>query len=239
MRSKTIFGALLVSVALCSQGFGFGLLDNVLGLNNGGCCGCCEKACCEPACCEKPCCEPCCDLFGGLKGLLSCKSCGCCEPACCEEACCEPACCEEACCEPACCESCCKPCCDLFGGLKGLLSCKSCGCCEPACCEEACCEKACCEPKCCEETCCEPRCRKQRCITVRLPNLGLLDAIGDLLCCKKSCCCESCCDACGNGVPAAAPAEEAAPLPPAPKADDPTASLNRGNIRNVSRTIIQ
>ena len=36
MRSKTIFGALLVSAALCSQGFGFELLDRMLGLNGGG-----------------------------------------------------------------------------------------------------------------------------------------------------------------------------------------------------------
>ena len=40
MRSKTIFGALLVSAALCSQGFGSELLDRMLGLNNGGCGGC-------------------------------------------------------------------------------------------------------------------------------------------------------------------------------------------------------
>ena len=68
MNGKTIFGALLVSVALCSQGFGFELLDRMLGLNCGGCgeckacakVACCEKAgkcCCpEPACCAKPAC---------------------------------------------------------------------------------------------------------------------------------------------------------------------------------------
>ena len=54
MRSKMIFGALLVSVALCSQGFGFELLDRMLGLNGGGCCEC--NACAKVA----PCCQPCC-----------------------------------------------------------------------------------------------------------------------------------------------------------------------------------
>ncbi len=50
MRGKTIFGALLVSVALCSQGFGFELLDRMLGLNGGGCGEC--NACAKVACCE-------------------------------------------------------------------------------------------------------------------------------------------------------------------------------------------
>ena len=75
MKGKTIFGALLVSVALCSQGFGFELLDRMLGLNCGGCGEC--KACAKVACCEKAgkcCCpEP---------------ACGCCaKPACCAKAC--------------------------------------------------------------------------------------------------------------------------------------------------------
>ena len=73
MRCKTIFGALLVSVALCSQGFGFELLDRMLGLNGGGCgeCNACAKvACCQPAV-PKACCA---------NGLL-------CEAACCEKAC--------------------------------------------------------------------------------------------------------------------------------------------------------
>ena len=152
MRSKTIFGALLVSVALLSsQGFGFELLDNMLGLNRGGCGGC-EPACCEKACCEKACCEP------------------------------------QA-CEPQCGQSCCKDSCDLFAGLKGLLSCNSC------------CQSSCCEADCCEAVSC---------------------------------------NGCGGGAPAAAPtaAGEAAPLPPAPKADDPTASRKRGGVRSVSRVVV-
>ena len=33
MKGKTIFGALLVSAVLCSQGFSFELMDRMLGLN--------------------------------------------------------------------------------------------------------------------------------------------------------------------------------------------------------------
>ena len=106
MRTKIVFGALLLSVALCSPGF------------SGECCatgGCCpEPACCaKPACCEKACgCEAgcgsrCCeratplkDLFAGLKDLCACHRCGACEA--CGKGCCpEPACCAK----PACCAS--------------------------------------------------------------------------------------------------------------------------------------
>ena len=127
MRSKTIFGALLVSVALCSQGFSFELLDRMLGLNGGGCgeCNTCAKVApcepcaktCAPACCEKaPCCErgkvcrptPVRDLFANMKDLFEAKGCqceptGCCEaPKCCPE----PTCCEK----PKCCHKvrCCE-----------------------------------------------------------------------------------------------------------------------------------
>ena len=55
MRCKTIFGALLVSVALCSQGFSFELLDRMLGLNGGGCCEC--NACAKVAPCPTVLCQ--------------------------------------------------------------------------------------------------------------------------------------------------------------------------------------
>ena len=166
MKAKMVFGALLLSAALCSQGFGFELLANMVGLNRGG--GqCCEPAC-EPECCE-PACETCCkrrDLFGRMKGLFACKSCckpvcgdkvaccapepECCEPECCEPAC-EPECCEPACCEPECCEPACKPACRKRGPLCCLLDDlfgrRKC-CARTACCEQACCEPACCEPAC-------------------------------------------------------------------------------------------
>ena len=99
MRSKTIFGALLVSVALCSQGFGFELLDRMLGLNGGGCGECnacarsppvqpCAKTCAPkpPAARRPPCCAsaarkcrptPVRDLFANIKDMFEAKGCQC------------------------------------------------------------------------------------------------------------------------------------------------------------------
>ncbi len=256
MKGRIVFGALLLtSVALCSQGFGFELLDNMLGLNR-GCGSCCEQAPCdpcekvkacapEPACCgvENPgCCaprRPVCDLFNGLKGLFCCKpSCKkqCCDPCdpCGEVKACAP---EPQCCDP--CDTGCGPCAKkcrprLFANLCKPV-CKPA--CEPAC--EPTCEPACnpCKPRCCKPTpvrdfleklfsCCNPRCKKS--------------------CCKPACGegCEVACGGCGvtesTAAPAkAAPAEEAAPLPAAPKAD-PSASLQRTrNILQASRDVVQ
>ena len=245
MKVKTIVGTLLVSVALCSQGFSFELLDRLLGLNCGGCgaCGACsevtccepEEACCtpEPTCCEEPVCDPCrpkCDLFSGLKGLFKCNACG--DP-CCEQTCePEPVCCEP---EPTCCEP--DPCCRkplLNFNLKKLLPCRK-SCCNP----EPCCEP---EPVCCEpDPCCKPKCR---------PLLGLLD---NLFSCKKGCntCGEPAgCSTCGGGEtietiieasPAEAPAiieDEAAPLPQAPV--DSEARIRRPYpVYQVSRSIVR
>jgi len=251
MKGRMVFVALLMSVALCSQGFGFELLDNMLGLNRG--CTACDPACCSPACCDPAvkCCTP--------------------EPACCKKvACCDPV------CKPNCCDPCCKPC-DLFSGLRGLFACKRCcdpgcdnaccpeakccapepKCCDPCCKPKRCCKpRRCCKPKCCEApaccekpACCDP-CGKARCRRCCTPVLDFLD---DLFCCRSKCCCKpKCCDpgcceevagtCCGCGVevtPAkAAPAEKAAPLPaPAPKAD-PSASLYRSrNVRQASRNV--
>jgi hypothetical protein len=261
MRSKTIFGALLVSVALCSQGFGFELLDRMLGLNCGGCgecnacakVACCEKACpkaCEPAC-EKACpkaCEPTCDnacggtckkcrrtpvrdLFAGMKDLFECKG-NICETGACEAA--------KGCCpEPAACEKACPKACEPA--------------CEPACgkvkkCRKVRCEKACetCGPAACEPACakaCEPKCHK----LYRRPVVELLE---NLFGCEKGCkngceagCATACgdCGACGGGAPAtkAAPAkapEQAAPLPAAPKAD-PSASIQSRGIYQAARSL--
>ncbi len=253
MRSKTIFGALLVSAALCTQGFGFELLDRMLGLNNGGCgeCNACAKvACCEKACpqaCEKACpqaCETVCatatcgkckkcratpvrDLFGNLKEMFEAKGCVC-ETKCCApaKACCpEPACCEKACgCEKCCKERKCRtPRCE-----------KGCGACAPACCEKTC-------PKACEAAC-APTCEtKTKCHKLyRRPVVELLESIfGE---CRK-CGCEAGCEVgcaagCGGSAPAAAPAKapakapEAAPLPQAPKAD-PSASIQSHDLSLV------
>lgn len=239
MKGKIVLLALLLSAVPCSQGFGFELLDRILGLNCGNC-GACD------ACGETACCEP------------AAKSCAP-EPACCEEPayCEEPKCCEEPeCYDP--CGSCGKKRCDLFAGLKELFQGnKGCGktsCCEqpqscapePACCEEP---VSCEEPKCCEEpACCEPSCGKKRC-----GNRPLLDLLDDLFgggkCGKKSCCepacCETVCGGCGGGgeaAPAEAPADApstAAPLPKAPVEDQSVSLYRTRSIYPASRSIIQ
>ncbi|MEN6405238.1 MAG: hypothetical protein ABFC77_02080 [Thermoguttaceae bacterium] len=263
MRSKTIFGALLVSVALCSQGFGLELLDRMLGLNCGGCGEC--KACAKVACCEKACpkaCVPACE-----------KACPkACVPAC-EKAC--PKACEKVICgEPKCKKYHATPVRDLFDNIKDMFEAKASICeapkaCEPTSCAKACpkacepaCEKACkvkhcrkvkaCEPVCakaCEPVCakaCEPVCAKApKCHKLyRRPVLELLE---DLFGSCKKCDNGGCEAACGcNGAapatkaPAAAPAKapEAAPLPAAPKAD-PSASIQSRGIYQASRSLVR
>jgi len=248
MKGKMIFGALLVSVALCGQGFGFELLDRMLGLNGGGCgdckacakVACCDpavKACCpEPACCEKPTvCDGTCgkckkcrptpvrDLFAGMLDLFECKAVVCNGGNGCEAAkACDPACCEKPqVCDPACCE---KP-----------------NCCKVKKCRKHCCqEKACCDPACCEKACCEPTC-KQKCHKLyRRPVLELLDFLfGGKNCCQNGC--EAGCTTCGTVAPAPkgpSAAPEAAPLPQAPKAD-PSAALPSRGIYQAARSLVR
>ena len=150
MRTKILFGALLLSVALCSRGF------------SGDCCAPCrtcmlrEPACCEKACgCDKGCCErPCRDLFHGLKDLFACKHCCACEACGPTRACCAP--------EPACCKPACAPRPRRAANQRAVLRPRPAaslraapgpgGCAKPACCEKACgcgeagcgCEKHCC-----------------------------------------------------------------------------------------------
>jgi len=125
MKSK-VMGALIVSIVLTGQTYGFGLLDSML---SGGC-GC--DSCAQQVCCE--------------------KSCGC-DDGCCGDSCCEPSCgCADDCCADDCCEascgcgtSCCKK--KRGGLLSKLFSCKkSCkSCCEPSCgCDDDCCGDDCC-----------------------------------------------------------------------------------------------
>ncbi|MEN6452214.1 MAG: hypothetical protein ABFC96_17120 [Thermoguttaceae bacterium] len=261
MRSKTIIGALLVSAALCSQGFGFELLDRMLGLNCGGCGGCnaCKVACCEKACavkacpqpcakvaCEKPCIETCAkakkcrptpvrDLFGNLAELFEAK-------AYCYE---QKACCEKACCaKPACCE-------------------KSCGACEKPCkmkrchrvrCEQpcgACCPVTCAKP-CAPVTCapvCQPVCKVKCHKLYRRPVLEMIEKLfGERQCVSPCGECEVACGPCGTTTtapakkvaPTTAPAKapEAAPLPAAPKADTSAAVQTRG-IYQASRSLVR
>jgi len=251
MRSKTIFGALLVSVALCSQGFGLELLDRMLGLNGGGC-GECKVACCDPcakACCPEPCakacpepcaqanCGTCCkkcrptpvrDLFANIADMFTAKGVQCETVACAAPTACCP--------EPACCE---KP-----------AKCRKVRCCKKACCCDPC-AKACCDP--CEKVACQPACEpacqpKVKCHKLyRRPVLELLEAMFG---CKDCCnpCGTACCDTgcgCGGGAPAAAPAaapakapEQAAPLPQAPKAD-PSAAIPSRGIYSASRSLVR
>ena len=237
MRSKMIFGALLVSVALCSQGFGFELLDRVLGRDNGGCGECkackaapcepcaktcepCAKTCakpCVPAVCEKPCGKRCHatpvrDLFDNIKDMFEAKACvvesGCCEKACCDKGCCAKGCCEKAC------------------GAKG--------CCEKACCAKGCCEKACCAPTC--EKVCKPKTHK----LYRRPLVELLESLFGCDECNNGCCEAAC--GCGGAAPATTPktpakGTEAAPVP-APKAD-PQASIQGSGIYQASRSLVR
>jgi hypothetical protein len=237
VNAKAIFGALLVSVALCSQWFGFGPPDRMLGLNSGGCGEC--KACDNVACCENTCgCETCkCrytpvrDLFADLEDLFEAKGCcgricgavatGCCpEPVCCETACgsCEKFCKvrnHEACCEkPTCCEKDCQPKCHklyrrpVIELLDGLFCCDICG-------------NGCG----CEANYCQPNCHK----LYRRPVIELLDSVfHDDEYCEG--CAEGCSGQCENGqasgggltpapAPTPAPANKATRLIPA--APDP------------------
>ena len=64
---KNFLGALMMSIALTSTSFGFGLFDRMLG---SGCGCCCEPSC---GCCEKSCC---CEQSCGCNNGCGCDSCG-------------------------------------------------------------------------------------------------------------------------------------------------------------------
>ncbi len=65
MSTKVVFGVILVSLALCSAGFGFEPPDSMLGVN-----GCDEPACCEEVCREQTCRQTGCESRRG-QGCLS------------------------------------------------------------------------------------------------------------------------------------------------------------------------
>jgi hypothetical protein len=189
MKRMMFLGALVLGVTVCSQSFGFELLDRML-----GCKGC--TSCCEPACdAGAACCEPACDAGPA-----------CCEPACdAGVACCEPCCAADA----GCCGVRKKH--HLFGGLKGLFErckLKHRGCCDNSCCEPACdAGAACCEPACdagaacCEPACdagvacCEPGCAADAgCCGVRKKCTPIRDFLRALHSAKKCGGCTSCCE---------------------------------------------
>ncbi len=222
MKRTILTLTMVVASSVCTQGFGFDLLDRMLGMKGcGSSTACCEAPVCEPTCgLEAPCggcdsdfgcapaCEPDCGCeapcggcdsgCGLLKGNLlgGCNSCA--EPTCgCEIAdCgCAPAC-EPACgCEIAACEpSCCDSGCSIGKGglLSKLFNGKGCNSCCEAPCEIAC-EPACgCEIASCEPTCCDSGCDSGCC---SIGNGGLLKKLFGNLGCKKSSCCDMGCDA--------------------------------------------
>jgi len=240
MKRMMYLGALVLGVTMCSQSFGFELLDRMLG--HKGCASCCEPGCDA----GNGCCEPGCDAGNG-----------CAEPACdAGNGCTEPSCGADSCCGARKCRK--KH--DLFGGLKGLFEkCKrkhhGCAdsCCEPGCdagngCAEPACGagNGCAEPACdAGNGCCEPSCgaaagccgTRKKCGT---PIRVLLRAIHNAKKCRKASCCDSCCGepdcSAGNGCCepgcGAEPACGATTVEPA-AAPTPDASAAKA----VSRTI--
>jgi len=147
MKRMMFLGALVLGVTVCSQSFGFELLDRMLG--HKGCASCCEpgcdagNGCCEPGCgAGNGCAEPACGAGNG-----------CAEPACDAGAgCCEPSCGAASCCGT---RKKCHPIRDLFAALKAKHARKSC--CGTSCCggEPDCSAgNGCCEPGCGAEPAC-------------------------------------------------------------------------------------
>jgi len=260
MKRMLFLGALVLGVTVCSQSFGFELLDRLAG--HRGC-----TSCCEPGCdAGSGCCEPGCGAGAG-NGCAADPGCGagngCCEPACDAGA---------GCCEPSCgaAKGCLKKKHDLFGGLKGLFACKKrhhgctgSGCCEPACdAGNGCCEPACgagngcaaepacgagngcCEPACdAGAGCCEPSCGAAKgCCKKRGGIAGLLRAIHNAKKsrCHKSCCGEpdcsaGCCEPGCGAEPACGACDSA--VAPAPTPDASAAKQTQGKVVAVSRTV--
>lgn len=65
MNRTSLLGSLVLGLAVCTQGFGFELLDRMLGASGCGCeARCCATACCKDKCHRRSrCCDPC-----GAKG---------------------------------------------------------------------------------------------------------------------------------------------------------------------------
>jgi hypothetical protein len=251
MKRMMFLGALVLSVTVCSQSFGFELLDRMLG--HKGCASCCEPGCDAGA--GNGCCEPGCDAGAGN---------GCCEPACGAGAGCVDA-------GAGCCgvRKCRKH--DLFGGLKGLFekckrkhrSCCGDSCCEPACdAGNGCCEPACgagngcAEPACgagngCAEPacdagagCCEPSCgAAASCCGVRKKCTPIRDLLKAVHAAKKArragCCGASCCEpGCDAGNGCCEPACGAGAEPACAAAPDCSASISTPvKVAQVSRTV--
>ncbi|HIF32923.1 MAG TPA: hypothetical protein EYG57_18055 [Planctomycetes bacterium] len=107
MKWNTLIGTMVLTIAICSQGFAAGLLDRMLGASGCGCdTKCCEASCgAEATCCDEaePSCgcddngcdaapdcgcdaKKSCGRKGLLSGLLSCKKKSCCDDKGCDAA---------------------------------------------------------------------------------------------------------------------------------------------------------
>lgn len=152
MKRMMFLGALVLGVTVCSQSFGFELLDKML-CHKGG------ASCCEPGCdAGNGCCEPGCGAGNG-----------CAEPACgAGNGCAEPACgAGNGCCEPSCgaAKACGKKRHSIGGLLRAIHDAKKNlhrrSSCTDSCCNDPDCGagNGCCEPACgAGNGCCEPAC---------------------------------------------------------------------------------
>ena len=93
MKRMLFLGALVLGVTVCSQSFGFEILDRMLG--HKGCTSCCEpgcdagNGCCEPGCgAGNGCAEPACGAGNGCAEPACDAGAGCCEPSCGAASCC-------------------------------------------------------------------------------------------------------------------------------------------------------
>jgi len=173
MKRMLFLGALVFGVTVCSQSFGFELLDRMLG--HKGCTSCCEpgcdagNGCCEPGCgAGNGCAEPACGAGNGCAEPACGAGNGCAEPACgAGNGCAEPACgAGNGCAEPACDAGagCCEPSCGaakhcgkkkhrIADLLKAIHQAKKSRCHKSSCCEPDC-SAGCCEPGCGAEPAC-------------------------------------------------------------------------------------
>jgi len=242
MKRTILTLTLVLGSSICTQSFGFDLLDRMLGVKGCGSNACCDIGCAEPTCgCEAPCeiaCEPTCGAESKGCGLLDKLGGGCLEPTCGCEA---PACgCAELACEPTCgCEAPCEVACEPTCGCEAPCE-PECGCevasCDSGCCGmskrggllsklfkgklcsshscDSCCEMPACEPVC--EPCCDSGCDS----ACGPKGCGLLSKLFGNICKKSSSCCDMGCDSgcssCGCGAPQAAPMPYSAPVQSAP-----------------------
>ena len=211
MKLNIILSAVVLGLGLCSQSFGFELLDRMLGVSGGGCCesGCTKKSCCEaakdPGCCAAA--EPTCgavDPTCGAEPACGCEAksdCGCSKPKCCRQ----PLFNFHRCCKPKCasaCDSCAKAAEPTCAAVEATCAAEpTCGA-EPACGCEA--KSSCgCKSKCCGSLLdrifvCNKRCYKPKTCCNAAPSCG--------------------CEAGGKAAPVME-GGDAPPMPPAPVVD--------------------